>query len=270
MSSLQGLKTASDKQTAQPALVALFVSDVHLHPALPHTHDAFLRFLHEHASQAEQLYLLGDLFEYWAGDDDIETPFHQIIVQALRRLTDSGVEIFWIAGNRDFLIGERFAKKTGASLLPDPAVVSVANHQVILTHGDALCTDDAPYMQFRAQVRAAQWQSEFLALPLAQRKQIIEGMRQQSKDAQRTKSMVIMDVNLDATLSLFKTAGISTMIHGHTHRPALHEANINGQQLMRYVLPDWECEEDPVRGGWIGIDAAGFIHRYDVSGNEIL
>ena len=267
---MQGLKTAYETKTTQSSLVALFVSDVHMHPNLPRTNQAFVTFLNKHASQARQLYLLGDLFEYWAGDDDIDTLFHQEVVHALRSLSDSGVELFWIAGNRDFLVGEEFAKETGISLLADPATVTVANHRIILTHGDALCTDDTSYMQFRSQVREEHWQSSFLALPLAHRKQIIEGMRQNSKDSQRSKTAAIMDVNLDATLQLFVAADTCTMIHGHTHRPARHTLDINGQQLTRFVLPDWVCENTSMRGGWIGIDATGILHRYDINGDEIL
>jgi UDP-2,3-diacylglucosamine hydrolase len=246
--------------------VALFVSDVHLQESHPRTTDAFLAFLHGHAIQARQLYLLGDLFEYWAGDDDLISPFNQRISEALRRVADSGVALFWISGNRDFLVGDAFARATGATLLPDPYVATIAHRQVLLVHGDAQCTDDVAYMGFRELVRQQGWQQAFLAQPLAERKKIIEGMRMESREAQRDKPAEIMDVNPLAIDSLFDATATSLMIHGHTHRPARHEYRHNARNRVRYVLPDWDCDVEPVRGGWLAMYADGSIKRFSAEG----
>lgn len=249
--------------------VAIFVSDLHLNESLPHTTQAFFNFLREHAVHAQQLFLLGDLFEYWAGDDDIATPFNQRVVEALRSTRDAGVDLFWIAGNRDFLIGDQFSHATGATILPDPYVATIGTQQVALSHGDAQCTDDAAYMAFRNQVRQPLWQQAFLAQPLAQRKKIIEGMRTESRDAQRGKPAEIMDVNAQAIASLFKVTATSLMIHGHTHRPARHEYGDDKEKRLRYVLPDWDCDIEPQRGGWISMYADGTIKRFQVDGTEV-
>jgi UDP-2,3-diacylglucosamine hydrolase len=262
--------TAPDPASkAQSPVIALFISDLHLQAALPKTAQAFLHFLHEHARHAQQLYLLGDLFEYWAGDDDMATPFNQRIVDALRALSDAGVALYWIAGNRDFLVGPAFAAATGATLLADPTVVHIAGRQIVLAHGDAACTDDVAYMAFRAQVRQADWQATFLAQPLAQRKHIIDGMRKGSRDAQRMKSQEIMDVNPAAIDALFDTTATALMIHGHTHRPAHHVTHAHGHALSRYVLPDWDCDADAMRGGWIALDAQGTLSRMDYDGQAL-
>lgn len=254
---------------AQPETVALFVSDVHLHESLPKTTQAFLDFLQHHARHTRQLYLLGDLFEYWAGDDDLEAPYNRQIADALHTLSASGVQVFWIAGNRDFLVGEAFAKATGATLLPDPYVTTIAGRQLTLAHGDALCTDDTGYMAFRAQVRQPQWQNDFLAMPLVKRKAIIAGMRDQSRAAQREKSYEIMDVNADAVAGLFDATGASLLIHGHTHRPACHSYVQPAGERLRHVLPDWDCDDDAPRGGWIAIGTDGAIRRIDLDGQEL-
>lgn len=235
---------------AQPETVALFVSDIHLSPQMPKTAAAFFRFLEEEAMRSRSLYLLGDVFEYWAGDDDIDDAFNRKVVDALRALSDKGIALYWIAGNRDFLVGEIFARATGATLLPDPHVADIAGQQVLLLHGDAQCTDDGDYMAFRTQVRNPAWQQAFLARPLADRKAIIEGMREGSRDAQREKSMAIMDVNPAEIDKLFDTHRITLMIHGHTHRPASHDTSAG----IRHVLPDWDLDGSSARGGWISID----------------
>lgn len=267
--SLQTEASERSNQKAQPATVALFVSDIHLSPALPATTQAFLDFLDTHARHAPRLYLLGDIFEYWAGDDDADDSYHRHIIAALRELADVGVALFWMGGNRDFLVGEAFAEAAGLTLLPDPYVAEIANQKIILTHGDAYCTDDAAYMAFRRQVRDNNWQQQFLAQPLAQRKQIVEAMRVGSKEAQREKSMEIMDVNTQAIASLFTAHQAKLMIHGHTHRPALHTTQIEEKNCLRYVLPDWDCDGGDERGGWLALDELGRLHRYNVRGNRI-
>eukprot|EP01030_Chromulinospumella_sphaerica_P012675 gene12675-12468_t len=244
---------------------ALFISDLHLQAGQPATTAAFFRFLEEQARHTQQLYLLGDLFEYWAGDDDLHDPYHQQIIAALRALSDAGVAIYWIAGNRDFLVGAEFAKAAGVTLLDEPHVANIAGQRVVLLHGDAQCTEDTQYMAFRAMVRQPAWQQQFLATPLAQRKAIIAGMRASSRKDQRTKSYEIMDVTPAAIAAVFAATACDVMIHGHTHRPALHSAH--GQR--RYVLPDWEPEATPPRGGWIAISLDGAITRHHLDGTQV-
>lgn len=259
-------------------MLALFVSDLHLQESMPTTTAAFLRFLREQATQADALYILGDLFEYWVGDDDIDAPLHRQIIAALRALRESGTALFWIGGNRDFLIGSGFADAAGCRLLNDGCVVRIAGKNIVLAHGDAQCTDDVDYIAFRNQVRQTDWQQCFLTQPLEQRKAIVNGMRAQSRTAQQYKAAEIMDVNLDAIKRLFEQSGTSLMIHGHTHRPAQHVTGTGKDQRVRVVLSDWDCEEHShiasttssdfrPRGGWVGIDSAGTLSRFDCVGN---
>lgn len=236
---------------------------------MPLTTQAFFDFLHRHAPHAAQLYLLGDIFEAWAGDDDIDDPYHRRVVDEIRKLSDNGTAVFWMAGNRDFLVGEQFARAAGLTLLPDPFVTSIAGHLIVLTHGDAWCTDDEAYMQFRAQVRQEEWQRNFLALPLTQRKEIVEKLRAGSREAQKDKSYDITDVNEAAISSLFDSTSVATMIHGHTHRPAKHLHAKEGQTTrVRYVLSDWDLDHASPRGDWLAIDGEGTIRRFDLNGNE--
>jgi UDP-2,3-diacylglucosamine hydrolase len=251
--------------TAPARTLALFISDLHLQASHPRTAEAFFRFLAERAAHAERLYLLGDIFEYWAGDDDLDDPFNRSVAAALRRVSAGGTAVYWLGGNRDFLVGTGFADAAGLTLLPEPHVATIGGRQVVLVHGDAQCTDDVKYMAFRAQVRDPAWQRQFLAMPLAQRKAIIAGLREGSRAAHGEKSYEIMDVTPAAIAALHADSGTDVIIHGHTHRPALHEAD--GKQ--RYVLPDWELDADPVRGGWIAIDADGRIQRVDLDGRTI-
>ena len=245
--------------------LTLFISDLHLQASHPRTAEAFFRFLAERAARAERLYLLGDIFEYWAGDDDLDDPFNRSVAAALRRVSEGGTAVYWLGGNRDFLVGTGFADAAGLTLLPEPHVTTIAGRQVVLVHGDAQCTDDVKYMAFRAQVRDPAWQRQFLAMPLAQRKAIIAGLREGSRAAHGEKSYEIMDVTPAAVAALHADPGTDVIIHGHTHRPALHEAD--GKR--RYVLPDWELDADPVRGGWIAIDEDGRILRVDLDGHHL-
>lgn len=251
--------------SAAARTLALFISDLHLQSSHPRNAEAFHRFLAERAMGAQSLYLLGDLFEYWAGDDDLDDPFNQAIVHSLRVVSDAGVAVYWIAGNRDFLAGAAFAQAAGLTPLPEPHVAEIGGQRVALVHGDAECTADTKYMEFRAMVRQAAWQRQFLAMPLAQRKAIIAGMREGSRAAQGAKSYEIMDVTPEAICNLFARTGVDTIIHGHTHRPALHEHD--GKR--RFVLPDWESDAEPARGGWIAIDSEGAITRHDMDGRII-
>lgn len=258
--------TAARTATAQSPVVTLFVSDLHLHSDLPRTTEAFLAFLQQQAAGVPQLYLLGDIFEYWAGDDDLETPYNRAIADAIRALADQGTQVFWLGGNRDFLAGRTFCDEAGMTLLQEPHILEAAGRRITLVHGDAQCTDDTAYMAFRAQVRQPVWQLQFLAMPLAQRKAVIEGVRQKSKEGNQQKSYDIMDVNAAAIMELFASTGTDTLVHGHTHRPALHTL-AGGKQ--RYVLPDWEHDTADIRGGWISLTADGQLHRHDAQGTEL-
>lgn len=247
---------ASPRSEKASTTLALFVSDVHLSEAMPKTTLAFLHFLGHTATQAKRLYLLGDLFEYWPGDDDCDAPYHQTIIAALKNLTDSGVQLYWIAGNRDFLVGAEFAHKTGVQQLADPCTIKLAEFKLLLSHGDCLCTDDVNYMRFKEMVRQEAWQQEFLQKPLTERKAIIQGMREASMQDQRQKSMSIMDVNQDAVDALMQDHDAAILIHGHTHRTAQHQES----RGTRYVLPDWDCDHALVmRGGYLSISDNGEI-----------
>lgn len=228
------------------------VSDLHLSEATPGITALFLDYLAElrdgaaqrgSAASKPELYLLGDVFEYWAGDDDMASPFHSKICSALRTTTDAGIAIGFIAGNRDFLIGPAFAEASGVRLLPDPFILSLPAWQFALSHGDRFCTDDLPYQQFRSTVRAADWQERFLAQPLAERKQQIEAIRQQSEANKQEVSAAtayLMDVNRGAIEDFFHDYGYPTLIHGHTHRPMTHDHIVDGIHCERWVLADWK------------------------------
>lgn len=267
MHALHSMLPAANNK-AQPETVALFVSDLHLHTSLPRTTAAFADFLQNQAQHAQQLYLLGDIFEYWAGDDDCADPYNQEVIDAIRAVSDAGVAVYWIAGNRDFLVGDVFAREAGLTRLDDPSIVTIAGQKIVLVHGDAQCTDDEAYMTFRTQVRQPAWQHHFLAMPLAQRKTIIAGLRSGSRAAQRDKSDAIMDVNADAIARVFDASNTNLMIHGHTHRPAKHiDHDSDGNHTRtRYVLPDWDCDTGVRRGGWIAMTADGQIIRADLDG----
>ena len=232
--------------------LALFVSDVHLSPALTQTTEAFLHFLQSCKGKTQALYILGDLFEYWAGDDDRFDEYHQTIIAQIKSLSDHGTKMYWMAGNRDFLVGSAFAADCGMTMLPDPSIITIANQRILISHGDAYCTDDLSYMQFRAMVRQNAWQTEFLKRPLLERKAIIENMRQQSMAGQKEKSMSIMDVHPQAIQDLFSQNKINGIIHGHTHRPAHHEYDVG----YRFVLPDWELDgpSSQHRAGFLSIN----------------
>jgi UDP-2,3-diacylglucosamine hydrolase len=219
---------------------SLFISDLHLCDSRPQITTAFVKFLDKIASKAEALYILGDLFEYWAGDDAIEIGTHKSVITALKQLSTSGVAIFLIHGNRDFLLAKGFSKATGVSILRDPSLVRLYGKRVLLSHGDALCTDDIAYQQFKAEVRNIKWQSEFLSQPLAKRIGYIEQLRGKSEQEKSTKSMQIMDVNTAAVDNLLVQHDFPPIfIHGHTHRPKQHLHAITGHKCERWVLGDW-------------------------------
>ena len=217
---------------------SIFISDLHLCPTRPGINQTFFEFLRGPATQAEALSILGDLFEYWAGDDD-DDPFHASVSTALRALHDGGVALYLMHGNRDFLIGERFTAAYGAQLLPDPTLLDLYGTRTLLMHGDTLCTDDVDYQRFRGEVRSAAWAIRFLATPLGVRKHRIEELRAQSEAQKQIKPAAIMDVNATAVAEAFRSHRLDRMIHGHTHRPAHHVHEVNGQTCQRWVLADW-------------------------------
>lgn len=220
----------------------LFVSDLHLSAQAPGVTRLFLDFLAGRARAAAELYILGDLFEAWPGDDcidDLDDRYNAGIVAALRDLSDAGVALSVMRGNRDFLLGDDFAAKSGARLLPDPYVLSLPAWQFVLAHGDALCTDDREYQTFRLQVRDPAWRAAFLAKPLAERKAIAAALRRQSENSKRDKAQYQMDLNAGATEDFLREHGYATFIHGHTHRPATHDHIVDGIHVERWVLADW-------------------------------
>lgn len=219
--------------------VQLFISDLHLCATRPETTAAFERFVNGPARQAETLWILGDLFEYWAGDDDLGSPFNKHIAGLVAGLANANVDVRIIVGNRDFLLGPEFAAQTGAKLEGEPFLLGSSYMPTLLMHGDALCTDDGAYQQFRLIVRNPAWQSQFLAQPLPVRHKIAEQLRAQSEMTKANKNAQIMDVNTDAVVELMQTHSASRLIHGHTHRPATHTLNIDDHRLERWVLADW-------------------------------
>ncbi|HYD34045.1 MAG TPA: UDP-2,3-diacylglucosamine diphosphatase [Methylophilaceae bacterium] len=219
---------------------SLFISDLHLCSSRPAISRLFLNFLQEIAGKTDALYILGDLFEYWAGDDDLADPHHSEIITALSRLKPLGTQVFLMHGNRDFLLGDGFAAAANIILLPDPTLLTLHGRRVLLTHGDTLCTDDVAYQAFRLQVRDSAWQQQFLAMPLSSRKGQIEALRQRSEQEKSQKAESIMDVNNKAVHALLQQYGYpELLIHGHTHRPARHEIRIEGHECVRWVLGDW-------------------------------
>lgn len=218
----------------------LFISDLHLCESRPDTTAAFLTWLAARVPQADALYILGDFFEYWAGDDAIHTPFHQSILQALKHTTASGTPIYLMHGNRDFLIGDAFAQQTGIQLLADPTLITLYQQPLLLSHGDALCTDDIGYMAFRTQVRNPAWQQAFLSQPLAERLAYIQQARAASTAEKAIKRAEIMDVNAEALTKLLREYHYpALLIHGHTHRPQQHMHEVDGHRCERWVLGDW-------------------------------
>lgn len=218
----------------------LFISDLHLSEEQPRTAEAFHRFMREVAPRAEALYILGDLFETWAGDDDVAHPFHRQLVDAMQALSAGGTRLYLMHGNRDLLMGKQLERECGATLLADPALIDLYGRPTLLSHGDQLCTDDHAYQAGRRQVADPAWQRQFLAQPLAARKAFIAQLRARSQDAKQKKSEEIMDVNSDAVLTLLRNHGYPNLIHGHTHRPAHHVIHVDGYTCNRWVLGDWD------------------------------
>ena len=226
----------------------LFIADLHLCQEEPAITAGFLHFLQREAPHCDALYILGDLFEAWIGDDD-PNPLHQQIASALRALP---VPVYFIHGNRDFLIGRRFARASGMTLLPEEQVLTLYGRRLLIMHGDTLCTDDAGYLRFRSKVHNPWIQRLFLALPLWIRKRIAARMRADSKQANQHKSQTIMDVNQEAVVATMLRQQVPLLIHGHTHRPAIHTLSLQGETAQRAVLGAWHS-----RGSMIQLDASG-------------
>jgi UDP-2,3-diacylglucosamine hydrolase len=219
-------------------MTRLFVSDVHLDASAPGAIEQFISFLQSHAAKAEALYILGDLFEVWVGDDETD-PDKKTVCEALRALTSQGVACFVIHGNRDFLLGRDFCANTGCRLLTDPVIAEFDGERVLLTHGDALCTDDHSYQELRSIVRTAPWQRRFLALPVADREMLANEARAGSRQHTARTIPIIMDVNPEAVASAYRAAQVHRIIHGHTHRPGIHDTSVDGAPAQRIVLGAW-------------------------------
>jgi len=219
-------------------MTRLFVSDVHLDAQRAQASEQFLKFLDAEAARAEALYILGDLFEAWVGDDDRESG-NERVCRALRALAASGVACFALHGNRDFLLGAGFCARSGCRLLSDPVIAQFDGERVLLTHGDALCTDDHSYQELRSAVRSPDWQRRFLALPLGVRETLSREARAGSRRHIERAVPYIMDVNEAAVAAAFRAARVHRMIHGHTHRPGVHRIRIDGAPAERIVLGAW-------------------------------
>ncbi|MGH8151197.1 MAG: UDP-2,3-diacylglucosamine diphosphatase [Rhodanobacteraceae bacterium] len=219
-------------------MTILFISDLHLDDARPYIIDLFERFCATEARRADALYIPGDLFEAYLGDDD-DAPLNARVAVALRGVADVGIPVFFIAGNRDFLVGDAYARRCGMGILADGTVLDLDGTPTLLLHGDALCTDDADYQAVRAEVRDPAWQAAFLARPLAERRAFATNARAASRAHTSTADTAIMDVNQAAVETALRKAGVARMIHGHTHRPAIHDFTLDGKPTQRIVLADW-------------------------------
>jgi len=224
-------------------MATFFISDLHLDPARPEITRLFGEFIDGEARDADALYILGDLFEAWVGDDD-PSETGAFVAEKLRALSDSGVPVYFMHGNRDFLLGESYARRAGMAILPDPSIIDLQGKPALLMHGDLLCTDDTAYQQFRAQTRDPAWQAQFLSQPLDARLAFAQQARAASQARQGElrdagTMETITDVSPSAVAEAFAKHGVDTMIHGHTHRPAVHRLDVDGTPCRRIVLGDW-------------------------------
>jgi UDP-2,3-diacylglucosamine hydrolase len=240
----------------------LFISDLHLSGDRPETVQLFLDFLSHRAIQADHLYILGDLFDVWIGDDDDQPPIGKI-TEALKSLSASGTHLNLMHGNRDFLIGEAFCQRCGAVLLTDPTVLNLFGTTTLLMHGDLLCTDDQAYQAFRQQVRSTSFIEQFTAMPLETRRSEARSYREKSGEANAAKSEEIMDVNQEAVESYLREHAAERLIHGHTHRPADHRITVDGKEKSRHVLGDWHGDHAEI----ISLNDAGIV-RERYTGNR--
>jgi UDP-2,3-diacylglucosamine hydrolase len=236
-------------------VAALFISDLHIDASRPAITEQFLTFLDTEAKHAEALYVLGDLFESWVGDDAADAA-QAAAIAGLYSLTSHGVQCFVMRGNRDFLLADRFCRMSGAELLPDPLIVTLYGEAVLVMHGDALCTDDRAYQNLRATVREADWQRQFLALSVASRRALADAARVGSQAHTAAMEYAITDVNPDSVATALRRAGTATLLHGHTHRPAIHALEVDGRRCTRIVLGDWYDQ--------------GSLLRWDHNGPELV
>ncbi len=233
-------------------MAAYFISDLHLTQERSATNEAFFAFTANLPASGDALYVLGDLFEYWAGDDDLGAPLHRGVATAFASAAARGIGLYFLHGNRDFLVGRAFADAARLSMLVDNVTFDLHGAHTILLHGDTLCSDDRAYQQFRAKVRGREWRDVFLARPLAERKAEIEKLRSMSETEKATKAPAIMDVSQKAVKALFEQSGAARMVHGHTHRPARHDYLMFGRNCVRWVLPAWDQ-----RAGYLRVDEHG-------------
>lgn len=233
-------------------MATYFISDLHLAPNRPELTSALAIFMAQQSSQMDALYILGDLFDAWIGDD-CENAFTHEIKQLLRSATEAGTELFLMRGNRDFLIGQDFAQQTGCQLLDDPIIINLYGTKVLLMHGDLLCTQDVDYQKFRLMVRDPQWQRQLLEKSLPERLSIAEQLRSISKEQMGDKEEEIMDVAQSEVENRMLASQIQMMIHGHTHRPEIHTLNLNNAPATRIVLGDWGQEL-----WYLRVDDAGY------------
>ncbi|MCO6414044.1 MAG: UDP-2,3-diacylglucosamine diphosphatase [Thiogranum sp.] len=219
-------------------MFTLFISDLHLHPSRPAIISCFVRFLNAQRGKADALYILGDLFEVWIGDDDPE-PAYGRVRNALKECVDAGTPVMVMRGNRDFLLGEQFSADTGCRLIEDPARIDLYGMPTLLMHGDTLCTDDADYQALRKQLRNTAWQQQVLALPLSERRELAQQARELSGLNNRDKDPSIMDVNVHEVRRVINDSDVRLLIHGHTHRPGTHDYELGDRTATRIDLGDW-------------------------------
>jgi UDP-2,3-diacylglucosamine hydrolase len=227
-------------------MTTLFISDLHLEADRPDIGKQFLQFLQTEANEADDLYILGDLFEAWVGDDDPNTHYFTI-KRALRKLTDRGISVYFMHGNRDFMIGKGFANETGVKILEDPYKVTMYGQKTLLSHGDILCTDDVQYQRVRKMVRDPAWQASMKAKPLKERLRIAQEARRQSLEQTINMSLDIMDVNQDEVKRVVRQHNVDVLLHGHTHRPDIHTVDLGNRRAKRIVLGDWYTQGSVVR-----------------------
>ena len=246
-------------------MTTYFVSDIHLDPQRAHTYQRFMDFIQTAGKEADAIYILGDLFEYWIGDDAVDYLGHRSILETLKSLSNE-VKIYIMRGNRDLLIGEEFAREIDGELLADPTVIDIYGKRILLTHGDMLCTDDVEHQKFREIVLKKKWQEPFLSLPLEERNQRALEMRKQSTMGKQSKSAEMMDVNRDAVIDILTRYNCRYMIHGHVHKPDVYRFDVNGEPAFRYVMGDWDSNND----GVISLDPSGNFNLFAPSQNAVI
>ena len=229
---------------------------MHLDVSRTETYEKCLQFLDSIQSDAEELYLLGDLFEYWIGDDAVDIVGHRPFVTAMQNLSANGIRILVMHGNRDFLLGNQFTNQFNGTLIPDPYVIKINGQSVLLMHGDSLCTDDIEHQKYRKIVLSPEWQQQILQLDIAERQRRAIEMRSQSENTKTSKSMEIMDVNLDAVKSVMREYKSKILVHGHVHKANVHAVEIDGEKALRYVLGDWDSGNDAI----LKVDSEGKFH----------